>query len=250
VNNTAVGFLSLKAVTDGQLNTGIGAGTLSANTGNLNTASGGAALFGNTTGTQNAASGALALFHNIDGGNNTADGAFALFLNTGGGNTASGVQALFNNSSGGNNTAVGGLALAANTTDNNNTAVGVNAGGSVTTAANVICIGALGANVSNSCYIGSIYGQSIDPATGLFVGIDANGKLGTVLSTQRFKRDIKRMDKASEAILALKPVTFHYNSDAKNTPCFGLVAEDVGKVNQNLVVRDETASRSACATTR
>ena len=47
------------------------------------------------------------------------------------------------------------------------------------------------------------------------------------------------MDQTSEAILALKPVTFHYKSDSSNTPQFGLIAEEVAKVNPDLVVRDE-----------
>jgi len=63
--------------------------------------------------------------------------------------------------------------------------------------------------------------------------------LGTVLSARRFKHDIKPIDSASEAILALKPVTFHYKSDAKNTPCFGLIAEEVAAVNPDLIVRDK-----------
>jgi endosialidase-like protein len=90
----------------------------------------------------------------------------------------------------------------------------------------------LGANLpdtpgASACHIGGIYQQSVDPATVSPMGIDASGKLGTVVSSRRFKHDIKPMDKASEAILALKPVTFHYKSDAKNTPCFGLIAEEV-----------------------
>jgi hypothetical protein len=71
------------------------------------------------------------------------------------------------------------------------------------------------------------------------VGIDSSGKLGTTFSSRRFKHDIKPMDKASEAILALKPVTFHYKSDIKSTPCFGLIAEEVAQVNPDLVVRDK-----------
>jgi hypothetical protein len=91
----------------------------------------------------------------------------------------------------------------------------------------------------NACYIASIFGQMIDPMTGTAVSVDTNGKLGTVLSARRFKHDIKPMDSASEAILALKPVTFHYKSDAKNTPCFGLIAEEVAAVNPDLIVRDK-----------
>jgi septal ring factor EnvC (AmiA/AmiB activator) len=47
------------------------------------------------------------------------------------------------------------------------------------------------------------------------------------------------MDQTSEAIHSLKPVTFHYKSDTKDTPQFGLIAEDVAEVNPDLVVRDE-----------
>jgi uncharacterized coiled-coil protein SlyX len=123
----------------------------------------------------------------------------------------------------------------------NNTALGVNAGTGVTTATNVICIGVniAGANVDNSCYIGNIFGQPIDPATAIAVGVDASGKLGTTVSSRRFKHDIKPMDMASEAILTLKPVTFRYKSDAKGTPCFGLIAEEVAQVNPDLVLRDK-----------
>jgi uncharacterized coiled-coil protein SlyX len=122
-----------------------------------------------------------------------------------------------------------------------NTALGVNAGTGVTTANNVIVIGTnvAGANLDNSCYIGSIFGQPIDPATAIAVGIDASGKLGTTVSSRRFKHDIKPMTEASEAILALKPVTFRYNSDAKGTPQFGLIAEEVAQVNPDLAVHDK-----------
>jgi predicted ribosome quality control (RQC) complex YloA/Tae2 family protein len=93
--------------------------------------------------------------------------------------------------------------------------------------------------VSNSCYIGNIYGASIDPATATGAYVDSSGKLGTTVSARRFKRDIQAMDRASEAILSLKPVTFHYKSDVKGTPCFGLIAEDVEKVIPDLVVHDK-----------
>jgi len=113
------------------------------------------------------------------------------------------------------------------------------AGLGVTTANSVICIGAPGENVEESCYIGNIAGSSVDPVTASAVFVQNNGKLGTVVSSRRFKRDIKPMDKASEAILALRPVAFHYKSDPKNTPCFGLIAEDVAKADPDLVVRDK-----------
>jgi len=83
------------------------------------------------------------------------------------------------------------------------------------------------------------FGQPIDPATAIAVGVDASGKLGTVASSRRFKHDIEPMDKASESILAFKSVTFHYKSDPKNTPCFGLIAEEVAQVNPDLVLHDK-----------
>ena len=221
--NTAVGYLSLRSDRTASFNTAVGAGTLFANTGEGNTASGTAALLSNTTGGFNTADGNFALFSNIDGDRNTADGTTALYNNTtGDGNTAIGFGALFNNATG-----LGNIAL------------GISAGFHVFTADNVIAIGSLGADVTNSCYIGNIYGQPIDPATAAVAYVDANSKLGTTSSSRRFKQNIKCMDQASEAILVLKPVTFNYKSDAKNTPCFGLIAEDVAAVNPALVVHDK-----------
>jgi len=114
--------------------------------------------------------------------------------------------------------------------------LGPSAGGNITTASNVIWIGASGANANDSCYIGNIFSRSSPSGTAVFVNSD--GKLGTTVSSQRFKDDIKSMDKASEAILALSPVTFHYKSDITNTAQFGLIAEEVAEVNADLVVRD------------
>jgi hypothetical protein len=223
--NTAVGFLSLRSNPAGSFNTAVGAGTLLANTADENTATGAGALLSNTTGV-----------------NNTANGAFALFFNTTGSfNTAYGNGALFNNTTGGGNAAIGGDALLSNTIGGGNVALGGSAGSNATGFNNVyIGAGMEGvAGESNACYIASIFGQMVNPATGVAVFVDTNGKLGTVVSARRFKHDIKPMDKASEAILALKPVTFHYKSDATNTPCFGLVAEEVAEVNPNLIVRDK-----------
>ncbi len=135
----------------------------------------------------------------------------------------------------------GASALPNNINGGSNIGLGVNAGTGVTTANNVICIGVniAGANVDNSCYISNIFGQLVDPATATAVAVDATGKLGTIVSSRRFKEDIKPMDKASETVLALKPVTFHYKSDARSTPCFGLIAEEVAQVNPDLVLRDK-----------
>ena len=124
--------------------------------------------------------------------------------------------------------------------DSNNIDIGSNVQGAAGES-NTIRIGANLPHTpgASACLIGGIFNQSIDPATGTDAGVDINGKLGIVLSSRRFKHDIKSMDKASEAILALKPVTFHYKSDVKNTPCFGLIAEEVAEINPNLVVRDK-----------
>lgn len=223
--NTAVGFLSLRSNTEGQFNTATGAGTLFANTGNQNTATGAGALLSNTT-----------------GANNTADGAFTLFTNsTGGSNTAIGVTALFTNTTGYQNTAIGHGALYFNTMGADNVALGNNAGTNVTTANNVICIGAdeHGANLSNSCFIGNIRNALVAPDAA-FVFIDSAGKLGTTTgSSRRLKNEIKPMDHASEAILGLKPVTFHYKNDNTNKQQFGLIAEEVAEVNPDLVVCDK-----------
>jgi hypothetical protein len=119
--------------------------------------------------------------------------------------------------------------------------LGDGAGQAVTTADNVICIGATigGANVSNRCYIGNIRGTTTGNNDAIPVLIDSHGQLGTMSSSRRFKKEIKPMDQASEAILALKPVTFHYKNDNTNRPEFGLIAEEVAEVNPDLVVSDK-----------
>jgi Chaperone of endosialidase len=238
--NTAVGFLSLRSNTGGSFSTAIGAGTLFANTADGNTATGAGALLSNTAGQFNTASGAFALFSNTTAFTNTANGFRALFSNTGGeGNTADGGNALFSNTTGYTNTAIGAHALGSNTTGSNNTALGFGAGGNVTTASNVICIGTTGANQSNSCFIGQIFGATSSGGTAVFINSD--GKLGTTTSSKRFKEEIKPLEDASEALFALKPVTFRYKKeiDPQGIPQFGLVAEEVAAVNTNLVVCDK-----------
>jgi len=174
---------------------------------------------------------------------NNAFGYHALMNNTdGGGNTAVGLQALVNNTIGSSNVAIGNNALS-NSTGNNNTALGFNAGAAVTTANNLICIGAFGANVDNSCFIGNIY-SNVQPIVGTdpdSVTITSSGRLGRGnVSSRRYKHDIKSMDKASEVLYALKPVSFRYNKeyDATQTLAFGLIAEEVAEVYPDLVGRN------------
>src|SRR6266478_3909396 len=208
--------------------------------GNENTAIGDGALFNLTSGVDNTAMGFQALFSNTTGSDNTAKGFGALFSNTTGRlNTATGSQALYSNTVGLANTAAGFQALLSNTTGSGNIALGFNAGSGVITASNVTAIGIAGQDVANSCYIGRIFGATSSGGTAVFV--TADGKLGTATSSKRFKEDIKPMNNASEALLALKPVTFRYKKgiDPKSIPQFGLIAEDVEAVNPDLVVRDK-----------
>jgi Chaperone of endosialidase len=249
--NTASGNAALQSNTTGFDNTATGAFSLANNTtASNNTANGYYALVSNTTGSANAAIGAFALKTNKSGFNNTASGVFALQNNTTGSeNTATGYGALAFNTTGNDNTAIGINALFNNTIGGSNVAVGNGAGSNLTTGGNNIDIGALGvAGESNKIRIGKqgtqngtfIAGISGVAVTGTQVVVNANGRLGVAASSARFKDAIKPMDKASEAILALKPVTFRYKKeiDEAGIPQFGLVAEEVEKVDPALVSRD------------
>jgi Chaperone of endosialidase len=250
VGNTAAGWHSLFTTSGGNLNTAVGAGTLLFNTGDNNTATGALALLSNTTGSNNTANGAFALVSSTGLGN-TATGASALTSNTtGNNNTASGMNALALNTTGNTNTASGANALIGNTTGSSNIALGAAAGSSLTTGNNNIDIGNAGFNSDSGTirlgdsdrtrtFIAGIHGVTTGVADAIPVLIDSAGQLGTMSSSRRFKKDIQSMDKTSDVILGLKPVTFHYRSDAKGTPQFGLIAEEVAEVNPDLVVRDQ-----------
>jgi Chaperone of endosialidase len=234
VENTAVGYHALIRTTTGDDNTATGSGALNSNTtGSNNTANGVQALFFNTRGSLNTATGTEALFNNTTALFNTAMGYRALFSNTGLSNTANGYQALFRNTIGGFNIALGHQAGMNLTTGSNNIDIG-NAG--VAGDSNKIRIGKQGTH--NGTFIAGISGVAV---MGSQVVVNANGRLGVAASSARFKEAIKLMDKASEAIHALKPVTFRYQKgiDPQGIPQFGLVAEDVEKVNRDLVVRDK-----------
>jgi len=227
----------------GDFNTATGTSALKSNTtGESNTADGAFSLWSNRKGTANTATGREALTSNTTGNRNTANGFEALVENTTGDyNTASGVNALVANTSGERNTAIGFSSLENNTTGSFNVALGAGAGSGVITADDVICIGRAmaGANVNGTCFIGNIHGVTTQNANALPVVIDGAGQLGTVASSERFKKDIATMGRASEAILSFRPVTFHYKSDTKDTPQFGLIAEEVAKVNPALVLSDK-----------
>jgi hypothetical protein len=242
--NTAVGTDALVNNDSGNYNTATGSNALSSNTtGHDNTATGIGALENNTMGIDNTATGADALNINTTGYQNTATGFSALGSNTAGtDNMADGFDALYSNTTGGYNTATGDQALYNNTTGSYNVALGFIAGHNATSGSNNIYIGAGMTGVageSSACYIGSIFGQT--SASGAPVYINSAGKLGTGTSSRRFKDDIKPMDGVSKALFSLKPVVFRYKKeiDPVGTPQLGLVAEDVQKVNPDLVVRDK-----------
>ena len=252
VGNTAVGAEALLVNTEGARNTASGFDALFQNTtGSQNTANGSGALFSNTTGNDNVAVGRLALANNAAGSENTAVGNEALQANTAVNNTAVGFQALATNVSGAANTAIGFSALSNNTGDFN-IALGNNAGAALTTGSVNIHIGNGGVagddhttrigSVETRAFIAGIRNVTTGNNNAIPVLIDSAGQLGTMSSSRRFKKDINPMDTASEAILALKPVRFHYKSDSTNRPEFGLIAEQVAAVNPNLVVRDANGS--------
>jgi len=209
--NTAIGFFSLRSATTSSFNTAIGAGTLLFNTADENTATGAAALLSNTSGFFNTANGAFALFSNTTGSENTANGHLSLFSNT---------------------------------TGSINTALGYNAGFDATTGSGNVYIGAFVYGVppeSDHTYIRNINTTSVGGGGFDSVTVDlTTGLLGHATSSRRYKEDIKPMDKASEALYRLNPVTYRYKKeiDATQTPAFGLIAEEVAEVNPDLVAHN------------
>jgi hypothetical protein len=266
-DNVASGSQALFRNTTGIYNTANGLQALYKNTtGTNNTAKGESALYSNSTGDNNTANDESALYSNTTGSNNTANGYEALvFSTTSGDNTANGYQALYSNMTGNLNTANGDAALYSKVTGTNNTATGVGAlnnnttgisnialdllsGSNLTTGNFNIDIGNAGiAGESNTIRIGS--GQSATYIAGIYgatasggvaVYINSAGQLGTMASSARFKQNIHDMGAASEVLLVLHLVTFQYKPelDPKGIAQFGLVAEDVEKVNPALVSRD------------
>jgi hypothetical protein len=196
-------------------NTPYGCHALEGNMGNKNTAFGFNALEGNTMGNKNTAIGVKALEGNAMGNSNTAIGLLALYGSAGSDNIALGARAGVYHMGGNNNIYIGNQGMASEEGQ--------------------IRIGSHGLHTGT--YIAGIRNA---PVTGSPVVIGMGGQLGVTMSSAQFKEAIKPMDKASEAILALKPVTFHYKKevDPEGIAQFGLVAEQVDKVNPDLVARD------------
>ena len=249
-NNRATGALALLNNTSGFYNTADGAFALLSNTvGSGNTAGGYQALYSNNEGNNNAAYGYIALRDNT-GSFNTGFGSQALVRNLVSNNTAVGYQALVFNIAGDQNTACGAKALLSDTIGYYNIALGYSAGVNTAGDANIdignqgfagesqtIRIGQTG--VHTATYIAGIAGQTVG-AGGSTCYVDNDGKLGVFLSARRYKENIHPMDNASEALYALKPVTFRYKPeyDKSGTPQFGLVAEEVVEVSPDLVTHD------------
>jgi Chaperone of endosialidase len=261
----------------GVRNTAIGYQTLFSDIlGHNNTATGYHALFSNTSGARNAAIGSQALNNNVDSSDSTAVGFNALYSQTfGERNTAIGSYALFNSTFnpplyyGHDNTAVGFQALYNNIEGAYNIALGTHAGAAQTYfsywnidignegvdgEANTIRIGTPpqpdgwfepghgGPSGQSRTFIAGIRDVNTGNDDAIPVVIDSAGQLGTGSSSRRFKTEIKPMEKISEAVLALKPVTFRYKGENSNNSSrrqFGLIAEEVAKVNPDLIVRDE-----------
>src|SRR5215468_8708909 len=264
-SNTAVGAAAL-ALNTADSNTAVGATALVLNTtGDTNTAVGRNALTNNQISSDNNAVGAFALFNNDSSGNgsanfNNAFGRNALFNNVDGDeNDAFGDDAMEENTTGSQNTAMGDDALDGNTIGSGNVAVGKEAGNSIIDGNDNVVLGhnagiglmhasrniAIGTEVAgpfadfdDTCFIGSIFGEIVsDPGSQAAVFVDQFNVVGVFNSSRKYKHDIQPMDKASETLYRLKQVTFRFNSDWKGTTQYGLIAEDVAKVDPQLVSR-------------
>jgi uncharacterized coiled-coil protein SlyX len=234
-SNTADGYEALYSDTTGIRNTAVGTGTLLHNNANANTAVGWGALFSDTTGTSNTALGDQALYAITYSSDNTAVGYLALRNSVGDLNTAIGYGALSQLTSGLGNVAIGSSGSLTVGSDNIYISV---PGNGITTESNTIRIGGI---FQTSTFIGGIWNTNEGGSNIEAVYINSDGRLGTQAppSSRRYKKDIRPMNKASEAILSLKPVTFQYKADAKETPQFGLIAEEVAELDPDLVIRDE-----------
>jgi len=237
MDNTALGFQALYNGTTASGNTAVGSQALLSNIASTrNVAVGAAALDSLTSGEMNTAVGNVSLEQGVSVNFNTALGRHALGRTQGDQNTGLGFFAGWNLSDDGtNNIYIGNAGPVPIGTESNTIRIGTQTATIVTAGNPPIESHAMPAHTAT--FIAGISGR---PVVGNIVVVNANGKLGTATSSERFKKDIKPMDKASEAVLALKPVTFRYKAaiDQDRIPQFGLIAEEVEKVNPDLVVRD------------
>ena len=235
-DNTALGFQALYNVTTTFENTAVGSQALLSNTvGTRNVAVGSQALWSLTNGDSNIAVGGGSLAHSESGNFNTALGRRALSRTLEHQNTGLGFYAGSNNDGGTNNIYIGNVGPVPIGTESNTIRIGTQTATVATLGNPPVESHPMPAHTAT--FIAGISGVAV---MGPAVHVSSSGQLGAQASSRRFKDDIKPMDKASEAILALEPVSFRYKKeiDPERTPEFGLVAEDVEKVNPDLVVRD------------
>jgi hypothetical protein len=263
--NSAFGFDALVLLSDQSFDTAVGAGALFLDTAGTNTAVGAGALLSNSTASDNNAFGSFALFNNDSDASgaaafNNAFGRQALSNNVDGDeNDAFGDDSMEENTTGSQNTAMGDDSLDGNITGSGNVAVGKEAGNSIIDGNDNVVVGhnagiglvhanrnvAIGTEASgpfldldDTCFIGSIFNEpTSDPGTQTAVFVDQFNVVGIFNSSRKYKHDIQPMDKTSETLYQLKPVTFKFNSDWKGSTQYGLIAEEVAEVDPSLVVR-------------
>ena len=249
--NTAVGMQALQNNTAGVTNTGLGRFAAQNTTAGFNTAVGGFALQSNTGGARNTAVGAGAMESADGGDDNTAIGELAGNALAGGsgniiiGSGVAGTAGENNSVRVGTNLPSGGVAVINASALANLASVGPGLSSQGMSVLTLLGFGTVSignglqtTNGASTCLIGGIYNQN--PTAGshaVVVGPD-NKLSDATLSSRRFKRDIAPIDKLSEGILALKPVTFHWKNDKTNEPEFGLVAEEVAEVNLDWITRN------------
>jgi hypothetical protein len=250
--NTAMGtdaLLNVNLSESGCHDTASGEDALYSDTsGSYNTATGFGSLFSNISGNNNTAGGSESLYSNLTGSNNNADGYQSMYNNTSGSNNiATGYQALYSNTTGGYNSALGYLALNNSQSGLGNIGVGPFAGQNIVQGKFNIDIGSWGsADESNTIRIGLpkyhqatyIAGITNSQVTGAQVYVTANGQLGVLASSERYKADITTLAPASERLAQLRPVSFHLKTDPNGAIQYGLIAEEVDKVYPELVIRD------------
>jgi trimeric autotransporter adhesin len=195
----------------------------------------------NTTGQKDLFDGAFSGTSNTTGSSNTFVGPVSgEFNTTGSENTFIGYESGPTNDVGSGNTYIGMNAGLLNKGDKN-VYVGHNAGVGQLTDSNTMRLGST-SEVTNT-YVAGVFGASVDNATGIAVVIDSTGKLGTTLSSRRFKQDIAPMGEVTEGLFKLRPVTFYYKPEVdkstKRYQQYGLIAEEVAKVYPDLVVYDK-----------
>ena len=251
-SNTFLGFSSGHYTTNGEFNTFVGdrAG-LDNTTGGNNTAIGYQSGFDMSTSSNNTFLGYESGYNN-GADHNVFVGSQTGFANTTGTpNVFVGASAGQGNTSGNNNTFLGDHAGSQNTTGSGNTFVGTSAGTHNSDGSGDVYIGNQGPNPGESntirigdmqtaAYVAGIYGAT--STSGAVVYVNSSGRLGTMLSSQRFKEQVQDMGDSTNALMKLRPVTFLYKpeySDGPRTLQYGLIAEEVARVYPELVAYDK-----------